>query len=256
MGSDLFRLDGRVAVITGASAGIGAAIAAELGQAGAAVVVVARRQEGVERVASELASDAIDAVGITADVRDEDSVERLFGQVRDRFGRLDVLVNNAGGSFGDSFGRGALLELGASDFTEAYRFNVVATYLCSRTAVPLMRHSGGGSIVQIGSMSGYQVQDGMGAYGPAKAALINLTTAMAREWAPAVRVNAVVPGYIDTPRVRAHRSPEEVARVLGEIALGSLGTPENVAAAVRFFAAPASSWITGTALRVDGGQKL
>lgn len=256
MSDDRFSLGGRVAVITGGTKGIGAAIARDLGCAGAQIVIVARHDDAVDQAVSELEEIGFDAFGCVADIRDEVSVGRLFADAVEHFGRIDVLVNNAGGSFSDTFGRGDLLDLTVNDFIEAYRLNVVGPLLCSKAAVTVMRRTGGGSIVQISSMSAYQIQDGMGAYGPTKAALLNLTAAMAREWAPAVRVNAIVPGYIDTPRVRAHRTPEDVARLLSEIALGSLGLPEDVASAVRYFASPASSWVTGAVIRVDGGQKL
>lgn len=254
--SDVLGLDGRVAVVTGGTEGIGAAIARELGRAGARVVVTSRRDEAVEKMAAELEAQGIEALGVAADVRDDAAVERLFAQTVDKFAGVDVLVNNAGGSFGDRFNRGELLSLTSNDFIEAYRLNLVGAFSCSKAAVPIMQKAGSGSIVHVSSMAAYQVEGNMGAYGASKAAIMNLTMAMAQEWAPTIRVNAVAPGHIDTPRVSARRSPERVQRLLGEISLGRMGTPEDVAHAVRYLASPAAAWVTGSVIRVDGGQKL
>ena len=254
--SDPFRLDGLVAVVTGGTEGIGAAIAREFGRAGARLVVTSRRDEAVEKMAAELETEGVETLGVAADVRDEAAVERVFDSTVERFGSVDVLVNNAGGSFGDRFNRGELLSLSGDDFIEAYRLNLVGTFLCSKAAAPIMQKGGGGSIVHVSSMAAYQVEGNMGAYGAAKAAVMNLTTAMAHEWAPTVRVNALAPGHIDTPRVSARRSPERVQRLLGDISLGRMGTPEDVAHAARYLASPAAAWVTGSVIRVDGGPKL
>lgn len=253
---DPFRLDGLVAVVTGGTEGIGAAIARELGLGGARVVVASRRADAARDRAADLAAAGVDAVGIAADVRDEPSVQALVDQTMDRYSRLDVLVNNAGASFTDTFRRGPLLELDGDDLMEAYRLNVVGAFLCARAAVPVMQRAGSGAIINVASVAAFHAEPGMGAYGASKAALVQLTRYMAREWAPAIRVNAVAPGHIDTPRVSARRSPERVQRLLSEIALGRLGTGVDVARAVRYLASPAGSWTTAEVLVVDGGQQL
>ncbi len=255
-GAGDFALDGRVAVVTGGTEGIGAAIARELGTAGARVVVTSRREEAVAKMAAELEAVGVEAIGVAADVRETAAVQNLFARTRERFGRVDVLVNNAGGSFGDRFKRGRMLSLEGDDFIEAYRLNVVGAFLCSKAAVPIMQEVGAGSIVNVSSMAAFQVEGPMAPYAASKAALVNLTTAMAHEWAPTIRANAVAPGHIDTPRVSANRSPERVQRLLTEISLARMGTPEDVAHAVRYLASPASAWLTGSVIRVDGGQKL
>lgn len=254
--ADAFRLDGLVTLVTGGTAGIGAAIALELGFAGAAVVVASRRAEATEAAAAELTRAGVEARGVPVDITAEDSIEHLLAEVVREFGGLDVLVNCAGGSFSDRFRRGPLLELGGDDLLEAYRLNVVGAFLCSRGAVPLMRARGGGSIVNVASVAAFQAEHGMGAYGASKAGMVQLTRAMAHEWAPEIRVNAVAPGHIDTPRVSARRSPERVQRLLSEIALDRMGTGSDVAHSVRYLASPAGAWMTGSVINLDGGQKL
>ena len=254
--TDPTRLDGKVAVVTGGTAGIGEGIAAELGRAGATVVVASRRPDATAATAEALAAAGVVAVGIPVDVTSETSVDELLAEVVRTCGGVDVLINNAGGSYGERFRRGPLLELGGEDLLEAYRLNTVSAFLCSRAAVPLMRARGGGVIVNVSSVAGSQAERGMGAYGASKAAMMQLTRSMALEWAPEVRVNAVAPGHIDTPRVSARRAPERVQRLLSEIALERMGTVADVAHGVRYLASPASAWMTGSVLALDGGQRL
>jgi 7-alpha-hydroxysteroid dehydrogenase len=249
------ELEGQVAVVTGGTEGIGAAIARELGRAGAKVVVASRRPEATQAMAAALATEGTTALGVPLDVLSAESVDSLLSRVLDEFGAVDVLVNNAGGSYSERFRRGPLLELDGEDLLEAFRLNVVGAFTCSKAVAPSMRRHGG-VIVNVASVAAFQVEHGMGAYGTSKAALVQLTKAMAAEWAPDVRVNAVAPGHIDTPRVSAKRSPERKARLLAEIALTRLGTGEDVAQAVRFLAAPTASWMTGAVLNLDGGQRL
>jgi NAD(P)-dependent dehydrogenase (short-subunit alcohol dehydrogenase family) len=171
------------------------------------------------------------------------------------YGRLDILVNCAGGAFGDSFRHGPLTQLTADDFIEAYRANVIGTMLCSKLAVPIMDKTDGGSIVHISSRAGrYATPHLMGAYGASKAALNNLTRTMALEFAPTVRVNAILPAHVDTPRVTASRPPERAAQALRNSASGRLGTPADIGAATCFLCSPAASWISGALLDLNGGD--
>ena len=250
-----FDFTGRVAIVTGSTSGIGYGIAERLGSAGAKVVVSSRTEANCASAASALQDLGIDALGIAADVRDESAVEQLLARTLEGFGHLDTLVNSAGGSFSDSFKRGPLVSLSAEDLIESYRSNVVGAFLCSKAALPLMRTAGGGAIVHVSSLAGRAPSAGlMGAYGASKAALNNLTKTMGREFAPEVRVNAVAPGHIDTPRTSAGRTPERTAAVTKEIALGRFGTPADVADLVCFLVSPASSWITATVFDIDGGD--
>lgn len=252
-----WSLRGRVALVTGGSAGIGLAIARALGRAGARVVLTSRRKEAVAEAVA--AFDGGEAYGLACDVRDPSQVRDLVSGAVERFDRLDILVNNAGGSFGDTFNRGPLTELTGEDFLEAYRLNVVSAFLCGKEALPYLRtahlRTGGGVIVNIGSVAGVHAGPRMAAYGAGKAALANLTRSMAEEWAPEVRVCGVTVGHIDTPRVSANRTGDRLAKVLGSIALGRLGTAEDVAAAVTYLASPAAAWNTGAMLPLHGGEK-
>jgi NAD(P)-dependent dehydrogenase (short-subunit alcohol dehydrogenase family) len=254
--TDATRLDGKVAVVTGGTAGIGAGIAAELGRAGATVIVASRRPEATTATAEALRTAGVTAVGVPTDVTSEASVAALTEEAVRLCGGVDVLVNNAGGSYGDRFQRGPLLELSGDDLLEAYRLNAVSAFLCSRAAVPLMQSRGAGVIVNVASVAGHHAERGMGAYGASKAAMAQLTKSMALEWAPEIRVNAVAPGHIDTPRVSARRTPERVQRLLSEIVLGRMGTVADVARSVRYLASPASAWMTGAIITLDGGQRL
>lgn len=247
-------LAGRVAVVTGGSAGIGRGIAEALARAGARVVVASRRQEAVTTAEKELVTLGYDAFGVATDVTDESSVEALMSATGDRFGGLDILVNCAGGSFGSSFERGPVLSLRDQDLLECYRLNVVGTFLCTKAAVPHMRERGAGSVVNITSVAAYSAARGMAAYGAAKAAMNSLTRSMARELAPDVRINAVAPGHIDTPRTNDRRDEAKRARQLAETPMGRYGTPEDVAGAVIYLASDAASWVTGEIIRLDGGM--
>jgi NAD(P)-dependent dehydrogenase (short-subunit alcohol dehydrogenase family) len=250
-----FDLTGSVAVVTGGSEGIGLGISEQLGTAGARVVVASRSQEKVDKAVAGLAAQGIDVTGVAADVREEAAVGRLFDAAVAAYGRLDILVNNAGGAFGDTFRHGPLSRLTADDFVEAFRANVVGTLLCSQRAAPIMKQTGGGSIVHISSGAGrFAAPQLMGAYGASKAALNNLTRTMAMEFAPDVRVNAILPGHVDTPRVSANRTPERAAAALLDSASGRLGTPSEIGSAVCFLCAPAGSWVNAVLLDINGGD--
>jgi len=246
-------LAGQVAIITGGSEGIGRGIAQEMGRAGAKVVVTSRREEKVAAAEKELTAAGIEALGIAADVRDESSVAALMSAVAERFGGIDVLVNSAGGSFNEDFGRGPVLELSPDDLLEAYRLNVIGNFICIKAAAPYLRERHG-SVVNIGSMAAYSAARGMAAYGASKAAAHALTKSMARELAPGIRVNAVAPGHIDTPRTNSQRDEAKRARQIAETPMARYGTPEDVAAAVIYLASPAASWQTGTVITLAGGM--
>lgn len=245
-------LTGSVAVVTGATDGIGRGVAEALGRSGASVVVASRREEAVTGTVADLRDRGIAAFGQPADVRDERNVEELVEFALSLEGSLDILVNCAGGSFGNGFKRGPLLDASADDLMEAYRLNVIGAFLCATAAARGMGE--GGSIVNVSSMGGVRAGSrGMAAYGASKAALNSLTKSMAIEWAPRVRVNAVAPGYIDTPRTTATRSPERLSEQLRTVALGRMGTPAEVGDLVLYLASPAASWTTGVVYEIDGG---
>jgi len=233
------ELEGRVALVTGAGRNIGRAIAVELAQAGAKVVVNARAsRDEIESVARE-----IDGLPILADVTDANAVERMVAQALERFGRLDILVNNA-----------AIRAVEPIESIDAARWREVTSvildgaWLCARACLASLRGSGAGAIVNIGGMSAHTGAAGRPHVVAAKAGLVGLTRALAHDLAPrGVTVNCVVPGMIETKRTSPSAHPGR------ESALGRRGAPEEVAAAVRFLAGPGARYITGQTLHVNGG---
>lgn len=245
---------------------MGRAMAVALAAAGSDVVVVAREPEEVTRgrsrphepvdpVAQEITKLGRRALGITADVRDRDEVARMVQEVQSAFGRIDVLVNVVGGSWGETFRAGPLMELSENDLLECYRVNVVTGFLCSTAVYPIMKQQGRGSIINIASVAGRGPSPNSAAYGAAKAAVINMSQTMAIEWAPEVRVNAIAIGGVETP----HRPRWVELSSRGEnpdvSALGRLGTPEEHAGTVAWLASDASSYITGIVVDAHGGRR-
>ena len=251
------QFNGQVAVVTGGSDGIGKGIALAFAEAGASVVIAARRPDKLAETQAEIEATGAQVLAVPTDVTDAASVQRLADEMIQRFGRVDVLVNNAGGSFGPTFARGPLLDLTESDFTECFRVNVTSVFLCCKAFVPLMQAQGRGVVVNTGSILAGELRKPaapFGVYSSAKAALARLTRAMALEWAPAVRVVTLAAGDIDTPRVTASRSPAEIEASKATIAMGRLGTPADIASLVLFLASDSASWVTGANVDINGGE--
>lgn len=254
-------LSGKVAIITGGSETIGKGIALEYARSGASVVIASRTATNIHSVKAEIEAEGGTCHGIPTDVRDSDQLESLFNETVERFGRVDVLVNNAGGAVADDFKRGPLLELTDQDIMGIFDLNVKSMIRASAIAVPHMRANGGGSIVNMGSMGG--VGRGWGGWGPphmimynvTKAAVIHLTKGMATEWAPDIRVNCINPGFIDSPVIRKGRSEEQLDALRMTIGVERYGTPQDVADAAVYLASSAASWMSGTALDIYGGAK-
>ncbi|MGC2855616.1 SDR family NAD(P)-dependent oxidoreductase [Novispirillum sp. DQ9] len=244
-------LHGRVAVVTGASRGIGRAVAERLAGAGADVVLTALRDPAaLEVLAADIAArHGVRCLGVAGDVADAAAVSALFSTVHKTFKRLDILVNNAGIMDDAPLGM-----IAADSLDRTLAVNLAGPLLCLQTAARLMRRGGGGAVVNLGSLIGLRGAPGQAAYAAAKAGIVGLTLAAAKELGPAgIRVNAVAPGFIDTDMTARF---DEAARA-GRIAatpLGRLGTAEDVAAAVLFLASPEASFITGQVLGVDGGM--
>lgn len=249
---ELFDLTGHVAVITGAGRGIGEGIARSFAEAGAAVVVAARRTDEIERVASELRSAGAGALAVTTDVTDDAAVERLAQAAKDEFGKLTTWVNNAGGSPM----RMPLRELPREEWDRTIALNLTATYTGCLTAA---RHMERGSIINITSGAGSGPVPGSGHYGAAKAGTNSLTWTLSAELAPDIRVNAVAPGAIPTEVMlkAVGRTEDQLDTLLEEwnIPLGRLGTPQDIGAACLYLASDAASWVSGEILRVGGGAK-
>lgn len=252
-----FDLGGKVAIVTGGSSGIGRGIAHAFAEAGASVAIIARRPEPVASTTAELEQLNARALGIAADVSNPADVNRAIGEVRRTFGAIDILVNNAGGSYGERFRRGPLLDLTQDDFEGCFAENVLSHFLVSKAVAPSMLGQGGGTIINISSWSGREGSPpsaGMGFYPISKAAFNGLNAVMAAEWAPTIRVNAITPGFIDTPRVSAIMRPVGREQLVASVALGRIGQPDDVAGAAVFLASEAASWVTGITLDVTGGR--
>jgi NAD(P)-dependent dehydrogenase (short-subunit alcohol dehydrogenase family) len=246
----LLDLSGRVALVTGASQGIGAAIARRLAQAGASVAVHYRRNErAAAEVVRAIESAGARAVHLRAELGDGDAAEALVREVVATFGRLDVLVNNAG-----SFPTRPLLEIGDADWRDMYRSNVETAFFCLRAAARHMKDAGDGAIVNVASIAALSPGPEHAHYNSAKAAVLMLTRSAAQELGRYnVRVNAVSPGLVARPDIET-QWPEGVARWRTKVPLARLGQPEDVADACLFLASPAARWITGHNLVVDGGM--
>jgi 7-alpha-hydroxysteroid dehydrogenase len=246
---DRFRVDGRVAVVTGAGRGIGAATALALAEAGSDVVLSARSADQLAEVAARVEAVGRTAVTVPADLRDLDAVAGLVEAATARFGRLDIVVNNVGGT-----APRALLDTDPAFLERAFHFNVSTAHALVRAAVPALLDSGGGAVVGIGSVMGRVAGRGYLAYGTAKAALAHYTRLAARDLSPSIRVNAVAVGSVRTSALEFVVSDEPTRRRMEQrTPLGVIGDPEDVAAAVVYLASPAARYVTGVVLPVDGG---
>jgi len=244
------HLRDRVALVTGASRGIGRAVALALADEGATVAVnYARSSEAAQAVADEIAQAGGSAIALAADVSQAEQVEALLSQLRQQYGRLDVLVNNAGITRD-----GLMLRMKPQDWQAVLDLNLTGAFLCTQAASKIMLKQRSGRIVNIASVAGEMGNPGQANYSAAKAGLIGLTKTVAREMAErGVTANAVAPGFIATDMTRDLDSEQ----ILSQIPLGRYGQPEEVAGAVRFLAAdPAAAYITGQTLNVDGGAVM
>jgi 7-alpha-hydroxysteroid dehydrogenase len=246
---DRFRLTDKVAIVTGAGRGIGRGIATAFAEAGAHVVCAARTPEQIERTAEAVRALGRRALAVTCDVNDRAQLERVVAETMRELGRVDVLVNNAGGAPPKP-----ALRTSERMFEEAVHFNVTSAFLLSRFVIPHMVAGAGGAIVNISSALSHLVESGFVAYGTAKAALNHMTRLLARELAPRVRVNAIAVGSVATDALAPFLADAEVRRKMEELTpMRRLGTVEDIALAALYLAAPASSWVTGKILEIDGG---
>jgi NAD(P)-dependent dehydrogenase (short-subunit alcohol dehydrogenase family) len=257
MFENLFSLKGKVAIITGASRGIGRAIALAYAEAGAEVVVSSRnrRPPELEKVAEEITATGQKALAIPAHVGKKEDVQMLVRKTLERFGRIDILVNNAGANPVLS----PLADLGEEAFDKVLEVNLKGALLMSQAVARQMIQQGGGRIVNMSSISGLRARaDGTGAYCISKAAMNMMTQVMARELAQHnILVNAIAPGSIKTDFSRVNwTDPERKAQRVREIELRRFGEPEEVVGIALFLASEAASFVTGEIIRVDGGQTI
>jgi 7-alpha-hydroxysteroid dehydrogenase len=246
---DRFRLDGRVALITGGSSGIGRASALLLAEAGARVAIAARTAARLDEVAIEIRKRGGEAIGVPTDMTEAAQIDALLEKTLAAYGRLDVLVNVAGGTPPT-----VALAVSDAELEAAFHFNVTSAFRLSRGAARHLAERGAGAIVNISSSMSHRVDSGFAAYGTAKAALDHMTRLLAFEWAPKIRVNAIAVGATRTEALSFVTSiPGVEAGMVAKTPLGRLGEPEDMALAVLYLASPASSYVTGQVLAVDGG---
>ena len=248
------RLTGKVAIITGAASGIGAATAERFCREGAAVLVVDRNGDGAAAVAQRLDPSGQLARGVLADVQDEAAAQASVRAALEAWGRLDILVNNAAVTSGMD-----LLEFTPEEFDRVLGINLKGPLLFCKHSVPAMRSSGGGAIVNVASISATCGIRGQALYAPSKGGLLQMTRQMAVEYAGHnIRVNAVSPGTIETPLLRPHdddleKHQRRLESLRAQHPVGRFGQPAEVAAAILFLASDEASFVTGANLAVDGG---
>jgi 7-alpha-hydroxysteroid dehydrogenase len=246
---DSFRVDDRVAVVTGAGRGIGAAAALALAEAGADIVLAARTEAQLRDTATTIEAAGRTPCVVVTDLSDPEAAARLPAVAQDAFGRLDIVVNNVGGANPRPF-----LETSTDELEEAFRFNVSTTHALVQAAVPVLLKNDGGSVINISSVMALIAGRGFLSYGTAKAALAHYTALAAQDLAPRVRVNAIAAGTIATAATRAiTEDPELRSRVEAATPLHRLGTVQDIAAAVVYLASPAGAYLTGAVLAVHGG---
>lgn len=251
MSTKLFDLTGRVALITGASRGIGAATARLLAQQGAHVVISSRKQEDLDVVAAEINAIGGKATAIAAHQGESAALHRLMGEIEAGLGRLDILVNNA--ATNPYFGHISDTDMSMVDKT--LQVNIKGYFELAALASKLMKKNGGGAIVNIASINGVKPGMFQGIYSISKAAVINMTQSFAKECAPwKVRVNAVLPGLTETKFASALTKNDQILKVaLQQIPLARVAQPEEIAPAILYLVSDAASYVTGTTLTVDGG---
>lgn len=247
----MFSLRDKVAVVTGASQGIGRETALALAQAGAKVAVAARNEEKLAALVSEIAAADGEALAVKMDVAEAEQVKAGFKQVIEKFGRLDILVNNAAVTRD-----GLAMRMKKDDWDAVLKTNLTGAHLCIQQALPVMMKARAGRVINIASIVAQMGNSGQANYVAAKAGLIGLTKAIAMEIASrGVTVNAVAPGFIETPMTDV--LPEPVKdKLIERIPLGRMGSARDVAAAIVFLASDEAGYITGHVLNVNGGMHL
>lgn len=249
--NDIFRqfsLEGQVAAVTGAGKGIGRACAITLAKAGADVALFARTEADLIAVQAEIQALGRRAIIVPGDVNKEADLTALIVRTLSELGKITVLINNVGGG-----GPNDPRKVSGKAVGEMLAFNVVPAYTLIQKAAAAMEAAGGGAVVNISSTAARYSQKYFSAYGAAKAALNQMTRCLAQDFGPKVRINSIEPGTIMTDALTPFLTPDRKSRMVATTPLARLGQPEDIAAAALFLVSPASSWVTGKVLGVDGG---
>ena len=250
-----FNLKGKVAIVTGGNGGIGKGISRGFASVGGDIVIVGRNQAKTDEAAEEIREEfGVKVLGLKADLRHEDQIQAMTAQVLDEFGRIDVLVNNAGINI-----RKMPQDYSASEWDEVLDINMRTPFLLSKAVYPALKEAGGGKIINIGSMTSIFGGGKLAPYGTSKGGIVQLTRSLAVAWAPdKIQVNAILPGWINTDLTRLARKdlPGLNKQVLTRTPTGRWGEPFEVAGAAIFLSSRASDFITGVALPVDGGFSI
>jgi NAD(P)-dependent dehydrogenase (short-subunit alcohol dehydrogenase family) len=250
----MFRLDGKTALVSGASKGIGEAMARGLAEFGAKVVVSSRKQDAVDAVAEELRTDGLEATAIAANMGSIDDIQSLLDKTVEVYGGLDIIVNNAAAN--PVFG--PVQNTDERAFDKIIDVNLKGPFELCKRAHPIMQRRGGGSIINISSIGGLKPESGIGIYSVSKAAIISLTQAMAQDWgADGIRVNAICPGLIKTKFSEALWQDQQIHdQFVNRIPLGRIGEPGDIAGLAVYLASDASAYCSGGFYMVDGGYSV
>lgn len=251
---DVFQLEGKVALITGASKGIGESIARLYGLAGARVVISSRKQDALDALAAELRGIGIDVLPVAANAGNMEDLVRLVETTKAHYGGLDILVNNAAAN--PVFG--PVEDTPVSAFDKIMDVNVKGPFELSKLALPLMKTRGGGSIINVSSIGGISPEPQLGIYSVSKTALISLTKVLAKEWgAYGIRVNAICPGLIKTKFSQALWDNEQILQyTLSHLPIARIGTPDEIGALALFLAGSGAAYCTGAVFTADGGHTI
>jgi len=252
---DMFGLQGKVAIVTGGNGGIGKAIARGLAAQGADLAIAARNEAKTAEAVREIQKESgRQVIGIKVDLGQEEQIRSLGAKVLETFGHIDILVNNAGTNI-----RKLPQEYTVAEWDEILNTNLRGAFLCSQAVYPAMKSAGHGKIISIGSMTSIFGAAKVALYGTSKGGIVQLTRSLAVAWAPDnIQVNAILPGFINTDLTRSARKdiPELEARVIARTPVGRWGEPDELAGTAIFLASPASDFLTGVALPVDGGYSI
>jgi 7-alpha-hydroxysteroid dehydrogenase len=247
--AEKLRLDGKVAIVTGSGKGIGQGIGLTFAEAGARVVFTARTESDVQANAERAKAFGVPALAVPCDVRDDGQLQALAAKTVEAFGRIDIVVNNAGGAVPNQIPR-----TNRKRFNEAFDFNVTSPFMVVRFCLPQLKESKG-CVINICSAVGRIVQPNFSVYGTVKAGLIHMTRLMASDLAPDVRVNGIAPGSILTDSLRGLLDEPNLRKMSDKTPMKKLGEVDDIALAALYLASPSARWVTGKILEVDGGME-